>query len=154
MGIRNIVQIGDDILRKKCRPVEVINDKIVILLDDMIETMREYEGAGLAANQVGILKRVFVVEVDETVYEMINPEILETRGEITEEEGCLSVLGKVGTVTRPSYVKIKGQNREGAWNEYEAEGLLAKAFLHEYDHLEGIIYTDKAKDVHDAEQEK
>lgn len=151
MGIRNIVQVGDDILRKKSRPVDVINDKIVTLLDDMLETMREHEGAGLAANQVGILRRIFVVEVEDQVYEMINPEILDTRGEITEEEACLSVPGKVGTVTRPSYVKIKGQNRDGRWNEYEAEGLLAKAFLHEYDHLEGIMYIDKATDIHMAD---
>ncbi len=152
MAIRNVVQVGDDILKKKCRPVEAIDDKIKRLLDDMIDTMRDYDGVGLAAPQVGMLKRIFVVEVEDQIYEMINPEILETKGAVTEEEGCLSVLGKVGTVTRPEYVKIKGQNRDGQWVEIEATGLLAKAFSHEHDHLEGVLYTDKATNMRSADE--
>ena len=137
MALRNIFTEGDDILRKKSRKVEKINEKVIEILDDMIDTMREHYGIGIAAPQVGILKSMFVVELDDKLYELINPEILEMKGEVEEEEGCLSVPNKVGMVKRPEYVKIKGLNRYGEEVFYEAEGLLAKAFYHENDHLSG-----------------
>ena len=111
MALRNIFTEGDDILRKKSRKVEEINEKVIEILDDMIDTMREHYGIGIAAPQVGILKSMFVVELDDKLYELINPEILEMKGEVEEEEGCLSVPNKVGMVKRPEYVKIKGLNR-------------------------------------------
>ena len=135
MALRNIFTEGDDILRKKSRKVEKINEKVIEILDDMIDTMREHYGIGIAAPQVGILKSMFVVELDDKLYELINPEILEMKREVEEEEGCLSVPNKVGMVKRPEYVKIKGLNRYGEEVFYEAEGLLAKAFCHENDHL-------------------
>ncbi len=152
MALRNIFTEGDDILRKKSRKVEKINEKVIEILDDMIDTMREHYGIGIAAPQVGILKSMFVVELDDKLYELINPEILEMKGEVEEEEGCLSVPNKVGMVKRPEYVKIKGLNRYGEEVFYEAEGLLAKAFCHENDHLSGILYIDKAKNVHEVDR--
>ncbi len=151
MAIRNIFVEGEDILRKQARPVDEVTDKIRLILDDMLDTMRDMAGVGLAAPQVGILKRIFVVEVDGMVYELINPEIVETRGEIIEEEGCLSVPGKTGMVSRPEYVRIKGLDRNGNEVEYEGSGLLAKAFCHENDHLNGILYIDKAEEMFEAE---
>ena len=124
MVLRNIFTEGDDILRKKSRKVEKINEKVIEILDDMIDTMREHYGIGIAAPQVGILKSMFVVELDDKLYELINLEILEMKGEVEEEEGCLSVPNKVGMVKRPEYVKIKGLNRYGEEVFYEAEGLL------------------------------
>ena len=152
MALRNIFTEGDDILRKKSRKVEKINEKVIEILDDMIDTMREHYCIGIAAPQVGILKSMFVVELDDKLYELINPEILEMKGEVEEEEGCLSVPNKVGMVKRPEYVKIKGLNRYGEEVFYEAEGLLAKAFCHENDHLSGILYIDKAKNVHEVDR--
>ena len=152
MALRNIFTEGDDILRKKSRKVEKINEKVIEILDDMMDTMREHYGIGIAAPQVGILKSMFVVELDDKLYELINPEILEMKGEVEEEEGCLSVPNKVGMVKRPEYVKIKGLNRYGEEVFYEAEGLLAKAFCHENDHLSGILYIDKAKNVHEVDR--
>ena len=152
MALRNIFTEGDDILRKKSRKVEKINEKVIEILDDMIDTMREHYGIGIAAPQVGILKSMFVVELDDKLYELINPKILEMKGEVEEEEGCLSVPNKVGMVKRPEYVKIKGLNRYGEEVFYEAEGLLAKAFCHENDHLSGILYIDKAKNVHEVDR--
>lgn len=151
MALRNIFVDGDDILRKKARKVEEINDRIIEILDDMIDTMRDMEGIGIAAPQVGILKSMFVVELEDKVYELINPEIIETRGEVLEEEACLSVPGKIGIVKRPEYVKIKGLDRTGKEVTYEGEGLLAKAFCHENDHLSGILYIDKAEEIYEAE---
>ncbi|MBR5741843.1 MAG: peptide deformylase [Firmicutes bacterium] len=158
MALRNIVKEGDPVLRKVSRPVKEVNDRIRMILDDMVETMRDAQGVGLAGPQVGILRRLFVIEipewdeegniVDTTLYELINPEILETSGEQTEEEGCLSCPGLTGTVTRPMHVKIKGLDRNGNEVVYEGEGLTAKAFMHEYDHLDGILYIDKATNVH------
>ncbi len=153
MGLRNIVVKGDDILRKKCREVTEINDKIKTILDDMVETMRESNGVGLAAPQVGIMKRMFVVEVEpDEVIELINPEILETKGLVEDYEGCLSVPGMIGKVKRPEYVKIAGLNRDGERVVYEAEGLKAVAFCHENDHLNGVLYTDIATDIRPAEE--
>ncbi|NLY71780.1 MAG: peptide deformylase [Clostridiales bacterium] len=150
MALRNIVLEGDEILNKRAREVTVINDRILITLDDMLETMRENNGLGIAAPQVGILRRMFIVEVDDQLIEIINPEIVETRGEQQVEEGCLSVPGLVGTVERPEYVKMTGLNRKGEKIEIEGTGLLAVALSHEYDHLEGILFTQKATEIRDA----
>ena len=162
MALRNIVQKGDPVLRKVCRPVKEVNDRIRMILDDMVETMEHAQGVGLAAPQVGILRRMFVVEIPEfddegnivnsTLYELVNPEIIETEGEQEEEEACLSVPGLCGTVKRPMRVKIKGLDRNGKEVVYEGEGLTAKAFCHEYDHLDGILYIDRAKDVRETDE--
>ena len=147
MALRKIVKVGDDILRKTCRPVGDITDRIRTLAEDMIETMHEAEGVGLAAPQVGVLRRMFVVDIGDGPIVLINPEILEKDGEQTGEEGCLSLPGKSGTVTRAEHIKIKGLDVDGNEQVYEGEGLLARAFQHEYDHLDGILYTDKAEEV-------
>lgn len=148
MALRNIVKVGDPILRKKSREVGEITERIRILIDDMIETMNDAEGVGLAAPQVGVLKRIFVVDVGEGPIILINPEIIEKSGEQTGSEGCLSVPDRSGEVTRPNYVKIRGLDREGNEVEYEGTELLARAFCHENDHLDGIIYTDYVKELH------
>ena len=142
MAIRNIRKLGDDILRKKCRPVEVIDDRLITLIDDMVDTMRAADGAGLAAPQVGVLKRVVVIDVGSGLYELINPEMISTEGSVTDAEGCLSVPGKWGTVTRPSRVTVKALNRKGEEIEVVGEGMLAKALCHELDHLDGKLYID------------
>lgn len=150
MALRKIVEIGDDILRKKCRPVAEVNDRIRVLIDDMIETLHHTGGVGLAAPQVGVMRRLFVVDLGEEDTEpmvLVNPEFLEQSGEQDGDEGCLSIPGKVGSVVRPEYVKIKGLNRDGEEVVYEGTGLLARAFCHEYDHLEGIMYVDKAYEL-------
>jgi len=143
MAIRKVVTSEDPILRKHSRKVENFNERLWILLDDMKETMYKQEGVGLAAVQVGILKRVVVIDVGDGLLELINPEIIETSGEICDVEGCLSVPGESGNVCRPEYVKIKAQNRKGVWHRYEGTGLKARCFCHEIDHLDGILYTDK-----------
>ena len=148
MAIRNIVKDGDPILKKKCRPVEKFDQKLAILLDDMAETMHQANGVGLAAPQVGILKRVFVIDVSpegDSPIVFINPEILETSGEQTGYEGCLSLPGKSGIVTRPNYVKAKAINLEGEEFIIEGEELLARAILHENDHLDGHMYVEKVE---------
>lgn len=143
MAIRKIVTLEDPILRKTSRKVENFNEKLWALLDDMKETMYKAEGVGLAAVQVGMLRRVIVVDVGDGLLELINPEIIESSGEIKDVEGCLSVPGKHGEVIRPEYVKIKAQNRNGVWKRYEGTGLKARCFCHEIDHLDGIVYVDK-----------
>ena len=146
MAIRKIVKMPNDILRKKCRPVEAIDDKILTLLDDMAETMYENDGVGLAAPQVGILRRVVVIDIgdDEVgLLELINPEIISCEGEQIGTEGCLSVNDVRGEVKRPERVVVQAYDRNGVLMEYEGEGLLAVAFCHEIDHLSGIIFTDK-----------
>ncbi len=143
MALRRIAQIGEEVLRKKSRKVEKIDDRIIQLLDDMAETMYEAEGVGLAAPQVGILKRIIVIDIGEGLIELINPEIIESSGEQIDSEGCLSVDGESGEVKRPNYVKVRGLNRDGVEIEYEAEGFLARAFCHETDHLDGVLYVDK-----------
>lgn len=153
MALRNIVLEGDEILRKKAREVTEVDDKIRLILDDMLETMRAHNGAGLAAPQVGIFKRMFVAEADGEVIELINPVILETDGVQNEDEGCLSVPGMIGTVERPAYIKMKGLNRNGKEVVYEGSGFLPIVLSHEYDHLEGILYTDKATNIREAGQE-
>lgn len=147
MAIRNIRVKGDEILRKKCKEVDVINDRILTLLDDMIDTMYEAEGVGLAAPQVGILKRIFVIDVydGEGPRVFINPEILEVSGVQCGEEGCLSVPGEVAEVERPNYVKVKAFNEKGEEFILEGEELLARAICHENDHLDGVLYIDHVK---------
>ncbi len=147
MGIRNILVKGDPTLRKVCRAVESFNERLFILLDDMGDTMAKSNGVGLAAPQVGVLKRVVVVDKSEgegDLVEMINPLIIYREGEQTGTEGCLSVPGRYGVVTRPMKVRVKFQNRKAEWCEMEAEGLTARAICHECDHLDGKLYTDIA----------
>ncbi len=145
MAKLNILKEGDPTLRKTSRLVTDINLRTKRLLDDMVDTMRKADGVGLAAPQVGVLRRIVVIEVEEgNVLELINPEIIEMSGEQTGTEGCLSIPGKQGVVTRPSYVKVKALNRKGEECVYEGTGLLAKCFCHELDHLDGTLYIDKA----------
>ena len=149
MAIRNILQVGDPTLRKKSFEVTSFDEKLHLLLDDMKETLKKAEGAGLAAPQVGILRRVFVVDVSEGYFEFVNPRILLQKGKQTGVEGCLSVRGKQGTVTRPNYVRISAFDRDGQPFTLEAEGFFARAIFHEYDHLEGVLYIDKTKRMED-----
>ena len=144
MALRNIVEMGDSCLNKVCRPVTVFNSRLHTLLDDMADTLTEANGAGLAAPQVGVLRRVCLVldEESEQYLELINPEIVEQSGEQTGLEGCLSVPGKWGIVTRPNVVKVRAQDRFGDWFEAEAEGLMARAFCHEIEHLDGHLYVE------------
>lgn len=147
MAIRNIVQLGDDVLRKKSFEVTDFGERTHQLLDDMKDTVKRAQGAGLAAPQVGVLKRIFVVDVDGKYYECINPVILSQSGKQVGEEGCLSVRGKSGVVERPNFVKLKAFDRYGKPFTVSAEGFLARAFCHENDHLNGVLYIDKALDV-------
>ena len=142
MALRTIRTQGDSVLTKKCRPVEEMTPRIQDLIDDMIETMYDAMGVGLAAPQVGILKRIVVIDVGDGPLVLINPEILETSGEQTGEEGCLSVPGMSGQVTRPNYVKVKALDADMNEVVYEGEELLARAFCHEIDHLDGKMYTE------------
>ena len=143
MALRNVVKKGDDILRKKCRPVEKFDDRLATLVEDMIETMYEANGVGLAAPQVGILRRICVIDVGEGPIELINPAIISEEGDQIGDEGCLSIPGQSGLVKRPMKVAVKAQDRSGNTFEVSGEGLLARAFCHEIDHLNGILYTDK-----------
>ena len=143
MAKLKIVKMGDDILRKTCRPVEKITPRIITLLDDMIETMRAANGCGLAAPQVGVLRRICVIDVGNGPVVMINPVITSTEGEQTGTEGCLSNPGKYGTVTRPAKVTATAMDENGEVKVYEAEGLFARAICHELDHLDGVVFTDK-----------
>lgn len=146
MGIRNVREMGDEILRKKSKPVKEMTPRLKGILEDMLETMYDSYGVGLAAPQVGILKRMVVIDVSDTRDQplvLINPEILETSGEQTGMEGCLSVPGKHAQVTRPNYVKVRALNMDMEPFELEGEELLARCILHETDHLDGILYVDK-----------
>lgn len=147
MAIRTIRISTDEVLRKKCKVVKEITPNLLTLLDDMTDTMYEANGVGLAAPQVGILKRVVVIDIGEGLVELINPEILETSGSQIDDEGCLSVPGKYAPVDRPYYAKVKAMDRDG--NEFiiEGEELMARALCHEIDHLDGILYIDKALPV-------
>lgn len=148
MAKLQIRKMGDDVLRKTCRPVDGITPRILTLLDDMTETMRAANGCGLAGPQVGVLRRVAVVEVEEgVVYEMINPKIISYSGKQTGEEGCLSVPGRWGIVTRPQHVTVQYTNRHGETAEVTGHDLLARALCHEIDHLDGVIFVDKAKEM-------
>jgi peptide deformylase len=169
MALRNIATIGEDILRKKAKPVTDFGERTHILIDDMWDTMRSADGVGLAAPQVGIIRRIVVIdanespqegepekteaELDKLRFELINPVILAQDGEATEREGCLSVPGKVGIVKRPTHVKVQAQDRNGREFTFEGEGLLAKAVCHEIDPLEGILFTDVADSVEDIKHD-
>ena len=146
MAIRKIRLEGDAVLGKKCRPVEKMTDKIHVLVDDMLETLYESNGVGLAAPQVGILKRVVVIDVGDGPLVMINPQLIESQGEQTGDEGCLSVPGVAGQVTRPNYVRVQALDEEMQEIEIEATELLARACCHEIDHLDGIMYTALVED--------
>jgi peptide deformylase len=143
MAIRKIRLDGDEVLRKKCKEVEVINDKIITLLKDMAETMYDANGVGLAAPQVGILKRVVVIDIGEGLIELINPVIISQSGEKIEAEGCLSLPNVFGEVKRPERVKVEARNSKGEKITIEGSGLLATALCHEIDHLDGILFKDK-----------
>ncbi|MBC2575641.1 peptide deformylase [Peptostreptococcus canis] len=145
MAIRNVLKMGDPVLNKKSKTVTDFNERLHTLLDDMAETMYAEDGVGLAAPQVGILRRVLVVDIGEGLIELINPAIIESTGEQTDIEGCLSVQDFVGKVTRPQYVKIQAQNRYGQSLVIEAEDFLARAFCHEIDHLEGILFVERVE---------
>ena len=151
MALRNIRQLGDDMLKKKCREVKEVTPKIQQLIDDMLETMYDGNGVGLAAPQVGILKRLAVVDIGDGPIVMINPRVIASRGSQTGDEGCLSLPGKAGTVTRPYYGKIEAWDEEMERYEMEGEELLARAFCHEIDHLDGHMYVEKMEGpLHDA----
>ncbi len=143
MALRNIRVNEDPILRKTSKVVKNIDERTQILIDDMLDTMYKANGVGLAAPQIGILKRIVVIDVGQGPLILINPELVETNGEVEDREGCLSVPGKEGNVIRPQYVKVKAQDREGNSIEIQGEDLLARALCHEIDHLNGILYTDK-----------
>ncbi len=152
MAIRNIRIVGDEILTKPSRDVEKIDERIKTILDDMKDTMYEYDGVGLAAPQIGILRKLVVMDVGDGIIEFINPEIVESSGEQTDEEGCLSVPGKRGEVTRPMKVTVKAQNREGKWMLFEGDGLFARCACHEIDHLYGKLFLSKATKITDLEE--
>ena len=143
MGLRKILTDKDPSLHKVCRPVEKFDGRLHKLLDDMVETMQDAHGVGLAAPQIGILRRVVVVDTGDGVLELVNPTLVETDGEEMGPEGCLSVPGKYGLVKRPYYAKVRAQDRNGDWFEAEGEEIIARCFCHELDHLDGIVYTEK-----------
>ena len=145
MGIRTVRTEGDECLRKVCKPVKSVSLRTRILIEDMFDTMYESGGVGLAAPQIGVLKRIVVMDTDDNQHVLINPQILEVSGEQTGYEGCLSIPGKSGIVTRPDYVKVKALNERGEEYVLEGEGLLARCICHECDHLYGILYSDKAE---------
>lgn len=154
MALRNIRIQGDEVLNKRCREVTEMTPRIRTLIDDMIETMHDANGVGLAACQVGILKRLVVIDVGEGPIVLINPEIIETDGEQVGDEGCLSLPGKAGLVTRPNYVKVRALDENMVERELEGTELLARAFCHEIDHLDGHMYTELVEDdVHDVTYE-
>lgn len=153
MAIRKIVTEGEEALTKVCRPVEKFDARLATLLDDMIDTMRDAEGCGLAAPQVGIIRRVVVVEVDDKVYELVNPKIIAKSGTQQNAEGCLSVPGVYGVTKRPKWVRVRAQDRFGETHDYEGEDLLARAFCHELDHLDGILFRERVVEYMEPEKE-
>jgi peptide deformylase len=144
MALRNIRTYGDEVLRKKSRKVEVINERVLILLEDMLDTMYESQGVGLAAPQVGVLKRIAVVDVGDGPIFLINPEVIYAEGSCVDEEGCLSIPGTLKDVVRPTKVRVKALNEKGKEFIIEGEDLLARALCHEIDHLDGILFIDKS----------
>lgn len=153
MAVRMIRKDSDEILRKTCKKVENIDDRIITLLDDMTETMKAAEGVGLAAPQVGVLRRAVVIDVGDGLIELINPILVYEKGEQVKEEGCLSIPGKSGTVKRPEKVIVRAQNRKGETFEITGNELLAVALCHEIDHLNGILFTDKALTIKEQGRE-
>lgn len=155
MAIRNVVKEGDPILRKKCREITEVNDRIRMTMEDMLETMRAEMGVGIAGPQVGVMRRMFVAEPEpDRVYFMINPEITEREGTQTGDEACLSVPGLCGTVERPEKIKITALDLDGNRQEYEFEGFDAVVMCHEYDHLDGVLYTDKATNIRNPQDDE
>ena len=150
MAIRKVVQEGDDVLRKKCFEVTAFDEKLAMLLDDLKDTVKKEEGAGLAAPQVGVLRRAVVVDVEEGFFEFVNPVIVDSRGDQRGFEGCLSVRGKRGVVSRPNVLKLEYFDRYGKEQKLVAKGFFARAICHELDHLDGILYTDRAEFVENA----
>lgn len=144
MALRKILTDENPTLKKVCKPVTAFNDRLGTLIDDMKETMQDAYGVGLAAPQVGILRRVVVVDLGDQIIELVNPEILSASGEQDGLEGCLSLPDRYGMVKRPNVVRVKAQDRNGDWFEYEGEGLIARCFCHEIEHLDGHLYTEKA----------
>ncbi len=153
MAIRKILTYGDELLNKKCRVVEKIDDRIITLLDDMVETLHESGGVGLAAPQIGILKRICVIDIGDGVIELINPEIIKSSGCVNDIEGCLSIPGKWGYVERPKKVTVRATNRKGERFEMTGEDLLARAFCHEFDHLDGVLYVTHVSEFVDLESD-
>lgn len=155
MGLRNILTEGEQGLLKRCRTVEKFDERLHTLIDDMRETLSVSGGVGLAAPQVGVLRRVIVLldvnQEPEEMIEMVNPEVIETRGQERMVEGCLSVPGVFGYVTRPTWAKIRAQDRNGNWFEREGEGIVAQCFCHETEHLDGHLFTEKVEEYVDAE---
>lgn len=155
MALRTIRIQGDEVLNKRCREVTEMTPRIATLIEDMIETMHEANGVGLAASQVGVLKRIVVIDVGEGPIVLINPVILETDGSQTGDEGCLSLPGKAGQVTRPNYVKVRALDENMVERELEGTELLARAFCHELDHLDGHLYTELVEgDIYDVRYEE
>ena len=154
MAQRYVVQVGDPVLRKVCKEVKNFNGELASLLDDMKVTVRAEDGAGLAAPQVGVDIRAVVIDVEEGFFELVNPEMYYEKGEQTGPEGCLSVKGKQGIVTRPEKVKVVYRDRYGRKHKLTAEGFCARAVCHELDHLDGILYIDKAVNVVDISDEE
>lgn len=152
MAIRQIVKEGDPILTKKCRPVEKFDDRLAQLLDDMAQTMYEANGVGLAGPQVGMLRRVVVIDVGDGLIELVNPKIVMKSGQQEEVEGCLSCPNQYGITVRPMFVKVYAQDRHGNDIELDGEGLLARAFCHEIDHLDGILFKQIAKQMLDPNE--
>jgi len=154
MALRKIREIGDPCLKKVCRPVEKFDDRLHILLDDMIETLEEANGVGLAAPQVGILRRAVIIDRGEDgIIELINPVVTQTEGSVNDAEGCLSVPGKAGMVERPQKATVRAFDRFGNPIEYTGEGLYARCICHECDHLDGILYVEKVSEFIDNEEE-
>lgn len=155
MALRNIVVEGEEILRKKCREIDEVTDRIRLILDDMVDTMHDAMGVGLAAPQVGIMRRMFVAEPEPgRLYFFVNPEITMMEGSVEGEEGCLSVPGKGGLVERPQKITIRGLDRDGNPQEYTFEDFDARVMCHEYDHLDGILYIDKATELYEYAEEE
>lgn len=149
--IKEVVQIGNPVLRETCKPVTRFDSELCALLDDLKDTVKSEHGAGLAAPQIGVPVRAVVVDVDEGFFEFINPMFVWQKGEQVGPEGCLSIRGKVGTVRRPDKVKVLFQDRKGNKYSLVARGFFARAICHEFDHLDGVVYTDKATNIKDAE---
>lgn len=154
MAVYKIVEIGDEVLREKAKPVKSINANIIKLLDNLADTMYSARGAGLASPQIGVSKRAVVVDVGEGLYEMINPEIISSSGKETDTEGCLSIPGLIGDVTRAATVKVKYLDRQGKEKNVTAKGMLARAMQHEIDHLDGILYIDRAANIRKLSQKE